>query len=126
MAMPLLVAARSFENGEISPQLLQVQVYLKTQLKLRRPVSLLEEMHRAGVPPLTAKRLVRNAQRGGALKHFWIALGLTLFMLFIVIVAIGQSKSTDSDYEMLGILGLMLIGAIIYLVIRGIRLVATF
>jgi hypothetical protein len=96
-----------------------VQTYLKTELKTRNSLALLEELRDAGVPPVTAKRMVTEQMRSLATQHFGIAVavcaGSTMILLGSVFLHMGLNEFSY----------LLCSGAFLYLIYRGLRLIAT-
>ncbi len=112
-------AARDFETQQSTAQLVEAQTYLKTELKTRNRQALLEELRDAGVPPVTAKRMVTEQMRSLATQHFGIAVavcgGSIMVLLGSVLFHMGLN---EFGYLLCG-------GAFLYLTYRGLRLIAT-
>jgi hypothetical protein len=119
---PLLLtaAAQAFESRQTTPQLVQVQGYLKTELKKRKHQVLSEELRIAGVQPFTAIRMVSEQRRSVAGQHLGIA--VAVFAGSIVMVwgsALLHLGLDEFSYLLCGC-------AFIYLLYRGVQLIGTF
>jgi hypothetical protein len=117
--LPFVAAARAFENREVTPQLRHVQIYLKMQLRRRKSAALLEELRTAGVEALTARRLLARAARSAAVRHICVATAIFAASLGIMTT---MSVLFGHRQELL----LLCASAFVYLVYRGVRLIATF
>ena len=120
LPLPFAAAARAFESRQMTSELTQVQTYLKTELKKRKAAALLEELRLSGVQTLSAKRLVAQAQRTEAIQHLGIA--LVVFMASGIMAALSVSLHLGMDEATYLLCG----SAFVYLIYRGIRLIATF
>src|ERR1017187_5602276 len=117
--LPFVAAARAFEHREVTPQLRHVQIYLKMQLRRRKSAALLEELRTAGVEALTARRLLARAARSAAVRHICVATAIFAASLGIMTT---MSVLFGHRQELL----LLCASAFVYLVYRGVRLIATF
>ncbi|HTS29256.1 MAG TPA: hypothetical protein VMH81_25460 [Bryobacteraceae bacterium] len=114
-----LEAANALESRQSTPQLLQVQTYLKSELKQRKPVALEGELRAAGVQPLTARRLVSQARRSEALRHLGLAfLVFVASLIYSAMYAALHIGSEEINYVVIGC-------AFLYLTYRGIRIIGT-
>jgi len=105
--IPFAAAAAAFLAGEKSPELAAVQAYLKLQLKIRKPKSLIEEIEAAAVAPGIAKNMVNRVRRSKALK------GLLLAVLLLVagFVMLGNGLNPQGDVTALGSVGFFVFAA---------------
>jgi hypothetical protein len=76
--IPFAAAAAALLAGEQSPDLKAVQGYLKMQLKIRKPKSLMDEIEAAAVAPGIAKSLVNRVRRGKALVGLLIGIAILI------------------------------------------------
>lgn len=114
-----LLAAQTFESSQMSPQLVHVQTYLKQEVKIRPAAGLMGELQNAGVQPLTAKRMVKQAMRTEAVRHIGIAVGVLIGTLLLMSISASMRLGFETiSYILVGF-------AFVYLVYRGIRLVET-
>ncbi|HLK66469.1 MAG TPA: hypothetical protein VKU19_23710 [Bryobacteraceae bacterium] len=116
-APQLLAASQAFESGALSPQLVQVRSYLKLEVIRRNALGLMGELQNAGVQPITAKRMVKEAMRGHAWKQIGIAFAAFIVCLILTSMSVSMRLGFDEiSYILSGF-------ALMYLVYRGIRLI---
>jgi hypothetical protein len=120
--VPLLAAAQSFLAGTNTPELRMVQSYIKQQLKMRKPASLIEEMQVAGIAPGLAKDMVSRVGR----RKFVLGIVMSIFLLVIGFLMLAAAGSEPGDEgQGVAVFGLLLFlfgaGYGLYSLIRLIR-----
>jgi len=119
--IPFSAAASAFLAGEKNPELKAVQGYLKQQLKIRKPASLMGEIQAAGVAPGIAKSMVNRVRRNKAL----LGLALSILILMIGFVMLGTGTNPQGEVTGIGTMGFFVFfggcGYALFSVIRIVR-----
>lgn len=119
-AAPFVSAANAFVNGEKNQDLIAVQKYIKTQLKIRKQSAVMEELKAAGVAPGTAKDMVYRLRRQAASKG--LTMGVLGFILSIVVMVVaGREQPQNNGLIAFGFLAF--IGTFCYMLYSGFRLI---
>src|ERR1019366_1586017 len=105
--IPFAAAAAALLAGEKSSELKAVQVYLKMQLKIRKPQSLMDEIQAAGVAPGLAKNLVNRVRRSKALVGLLIGIAMLIAGFF----TLGNGLDPQGQATGLGLVGFFVFAA---------------
>lgn len=120
VAIPFAAAAAAFLAGQDSPELKAVQSYLKLQLKIRKPNSLMEEIQAASVAPGIAKNMVNRVRRSKAIVGLFIAVAI----LIAGFVMLGNGTDAQGEVTALGTIGFFVFaGGCLYSLWSVIRIV---
>ena len=98
--IPFAAAAAAFLAGK-SPDLKAVQGYLKMQLKIRKPKSLMDEIQAAGIAPGIARNMVNRVRRSKALMGLLIG----ILLLIAGFVMLGTGTDPQGEVTALGTTG---------------------
>jgi hypothetical protein len=91
--VPYTAGASAFLAGERTPELKAVLAHIKQQLKIRKPVALIEEIQNAGVAPGIAKSMVNRVRRGKALTR--LILAVVVLVVGFVMLGTGQDAAHE-------------------------------
>jgi len=105
--IPFAAAAAAFLAGEKGPDLTAVQAYLKMQLKIRKPKSLMDEIQAASVAPGIAKNMVNRVRRSKALTGLLLAIAI----LIVGFVMLGNGTDAQGAVTALGTVGFFVFAA---------------